>query len=125
MGDEAVSLRLRPTLHIGGARGGGGQGVAVPLRIGGNLSDLKVAVDAGGALEALGSRATNVPDRGVDPCPAALAAVAGPPPAPPPAAIPASTPAQAPPATASQTAPVPAANQKMPNSAQILRGLLH
>ncbi len=63
LGDERLSLRVRPVMKVGG------QGVAVPLRIGGTLTAPKASVDALAAIAGFGER-----ERGGDPCAAALAA---------------------------------------------------
>ncbi len=95
LGDDALSLRLRPVLRLGA-----GPGLAVPVRVEGTLREPKFAVDVGGALEATLSTAAGLQggrgvspsgaDRNGDLCPPALAAArnggAGPMPGTPPGA---------------------------------------
>jgi AsmA protein len=95
LGDDALSLRLRPVLRLGA-----GPGLAVPVRVEGTIRDPKFTVDVGGALEATLSTAAGLQggrgvspsgaDRNGDLCPPALAAArngaAGPMPGTPPGA---------------------------------------
>ena len=101
MGDEALSLRLRPLVRVGGP------GVIVPLRIGGTLADPKVGLDTAGALGALAGGVAG--ERGGDACPAALASARG---------------GRAGAAAAELAPTAPGASAKPLTPAQLLRGLV-
>jgi AsmA protein len=102
LGDESLNLQLRPMLRIGGPN------LVFPAHVGGNFTDPKVALDSRNAVGA--AAALLAGERGGDACPAALAAARFGRPGP---------------AAAAPSAPeAQSQSGKIPNAAQLLRGLL-